>query len=78
MEIAHEFKEYRFRQVGNAAGTGAKLALISLGKRVEAQTLPSRVHYIELASDPNFMQTFVQASKIGVYKMGHGKREEID
>ncbi len=68
----------RFRQVGNAAGMGARLALISLSKRAEAQAIASRVHYIELATAPNFMQTFTEASYIGRYRMTHGKREEID
>ena len=67
-----------FRQVGNAAGMGARLALISLSKRAEAHTIASRVRYIELASSPNFMQTFIQASYLGRYRMAHGKREEID
>jgi uncharacterized 2Fe-2S/4Fe-4S cluster protein (DUF4445 family) len=68
----------RFRQVGNAAGTGAKLALISLGKRAEAQTIASRVKYMELANAPNFEQTFIQASYLGRYRMINGRREKID
>jgi len=68
----------RFRQVGNAAGTGAKLALISRSKRAEAQAIASRVNYIELATADNFMKTFVEASHLGVYRMVHGKRKEID
>jgi uncharacterized 2Fe-2S/4Fe-4S cluster protein (DUF4445 family) len=68
----------RFRQVGNAAGMGAKLALISLGKRAEAQAVASRVEYIELGSAPHFEQTFIQASYLGRYRMKNGKREEID
>ena len=67
-----------FRQVGNAAGMGAKLALISLSKRAEAQTIASRVEYIELASAPHFEQTFIQASYLGRYRMRDGKREEMD
>jgi uncharacterized 2Fe-2S/4Fe-4S cluster protein (DUF4445 family) len=51
----------RFRQVGNAAGMGAKLALISRSKRAEAQALASRVGYIELATAPRFARTFAQA-----------------
>jgi uncharacterized 2Fe-2S/4Fe-4S cluster protein (DUF4445 family) len=51
----------RFRQVGNAAGMGAKLALISRSKRAEAQTLASRIGYIELATVPQFARTFAQA-----------------
>jgi uncharacterized 2Fe-2S/4Fe-4S cluster protein (DUF4445 family) len=68
----------RFRQVGNAAGMGAKLALISLSLRDEARAIASRVNYIELANSSNFMQTFIQASYIGQYRMICGKREEID
>lgn len=55
----------RFRQVGNAAGMGAKLILVSRGKRLEAQAIAQKVQYIELTTAPNFMQTFVQATQIG-------------
>jgi len=68
----------RFRQVGNAAGMGAKLALISVSKRAEAQAIASRVNYIELASAPNFEQTFIQASHLGRYRIIDGRREEIN
>jgi uncharacterized 2Fe-2S/4Fe-4S cluster protein (DUF4445 family) len=67
-----------FRQAGNAAGMGAKLALISLAKRSEAQTIASKVNYIELASAPGFEQTFIQASYLGQYRIMDGKRKEID
>jgi uncharacterized 2Fe-2S/4Fe-4S cluster protein (DUF4445 family) len=67
-----------FKQVGNAAGIGAKLALISLSKRAEAQTVASRVKYIELASAPNFEQTFIQASYLGQYRIIDGRKEEIN
>jgi len=68
----------RFRQAGNAAGMGAKLALISLSQRAKAQAVASRVNYIELASAPNFEQTFIQASYLGRYRIIDGRREEID
>ena len=67
----------RFRQTGNAAGMGAKLALISLGQRAEAQAVASRVNYIELASAPNFEQTFIQASYLGRYRIIDGRREAM-
>ncbi len=54
----------RFRQVGNAAGTGARLALLSSSKRAEAQDIARRVGYIELATAPRFMKTFVEATYI--------------
>ncbi len=68
----------RFRQVGNAAGMGAKLALISLKSRTQAEAIASNVSYIELASAPKFEQAFVQASYLGRYRIIDGKREEID
>jgi uncharacterized 2Fe-2S/4Fe-4S cluster protein (DUF4445 family) len=67
----------RFRQVGNAAGMGAKLALISLKSRAKAQAVASRVSYIELASSPNFQPTFMQASYLGRYRIVDGRREKL-
>ncbi len=58
----------RFSQVGNAAGMGAKLALISIDKRDEARTIASKVHYVELATAPDFQHIFIQASYIGHYQ----------
>jgi uncharacterized 2Fe-2S/4Fe-4S cluster protein (DUF4445 family) len=68
----------RFRQVGNAAGMGAKLALISSKSRTRAQALASKARYIELAASPRFQSTFVQASYLGKYRITNGKREEVD
>jgi uncharacterized 2Fe-2S/4Fe-4S cluster protein (DUF4445 family) len=48
-------------QVGNAAGTGARLALISRAQRRQAQDLARRVRYIELARTPRFMRNFAEA-----------------
>jgi uncharacterized 2Fe-2S/4Fe-4S cluster protein (DUF4445 family) len=55
----------KIHQVGNAAGMGAKLALISRTKRKEAKELARRVHYIELAGDPGFMRTFAKSMRLG-------------
>jgi uncharacterized 2Fe-2S/4Fe-4S cluster protein (DUF4445 family) len=62
-----------FRQVGNAAGMGAKLALISKSKRLEAQSIAQKVGYLELATDPNFMETYVNSMNIG-WTNGPGKK----
>jgi uncharacterized 2Fe-2S/4Fe-4S cluster protein (DUF4445 family) len=67
----------RITQIGNAAGMGAKLALISIGKREEAKQIARRSHYIELATAPGFMPTFTQACSLGRYHLKNGKREEI-
>ncbi len=57
----------RFEQVGNAAGMGAKLALVSRSKRAEAQEIASRVHYIELAAAPDYAKILVKATNIDEY-----------
>ncbi len=55
----------RFTQVGNAAGMGAKMALISSKKREDAQSIAKKVKYIELGGTQGFMDTFVNATKLG-------------
>ena len=67
----------RFHQVGNAAGMGAKRALISLSQRATAQAIAARVHHIELSSAPNFSKTFTEAMYLGKYRIKQGKREEL-
>jgi uncharacterized 2Fe-2S/4Fe-4S cluster protein (DUF4445 family) len=52
----------RFKQVGNAAGTGARLALISLSQRAEARQIALRDGYLELAAIPNFNRKFAEAT----------------
>jgi uncharacterized 2Fe-2S/4Fe-4S cluster protein (DUF4445 family) len=47
--------------VGNAAGDGARIALLNRHKRLEAQRIARWVTYIETAVDPNFQDEFVGA-----------------
>ncbi|MEA3345615.1 MAG: ASKHA domain-containing protein, partial [Chloroflexota bacterium] len=54
----------RFRQVGNAAGMGAKRALLSRAERRRAQQLAREVEYIELTTDPRFSIQFAEAMLI--------------
>ncbi len=68
----------RIHQVGNAAGMGAKLALISLDSRTQARDVALCVQYVELASAHDFTQAFVAASYLGRYRIQHGKREAIN
>jgi uncharacterized 2Fe-2S/4Fe-4S cluster protein (DUF4445 family) len=69
--------EERFEQVGNAAGTGARLALISAAKRAAAQKIITNVHYVELAGVPAFNKTFMQASYLGRYRLKDGGRKAL-
>jgi uncharacterized 2Fe-2S/4Fe-4S cluster protein (DUF4445 family) len=50
--------ESRFRQVGNAAGAGARQMLVSRQQRQLAQQIAARLEYIELSSHPNFTNEF--------------------
>lgn len=50
--------------VGNAAGDGARIALLNKEKRVEAQKLVEWVVYVETAVDPDFQDLFVDAIHI--------------
>jgi uncharacterized 2Fe-2S/4Fe-4S cluster protein (DUF4445 family) len=54
----------RFRQVGNAAGMGAKMSLLSIVKRTEAATLAARVEYLELTNHPGFVDKFARAMSL--------------
>jgi uncharacterized 2Fe-2S/4Fe-4S cluster protein (DUF4445 family) len=47
--------------VGNAAGDGARIALLNREKRKEAQTVAHWVKYVETAVDPDFQNEFVGA-----------------
>jgi len=55
----------RIRQVGNAAGMGAKLVLVSRTQREAGLALASRISYLELAAHPLFSTTFGQAMLLG-------------
>ncbi len=54
----------RFQQVGNAAGIGAKMALLSTTMRAQARALRDRTHYIELATYPDFSRLFARNCQI--------------
>lgn len=54
------FPNARVTQVGNAAGSGAKMALLSTSAVKEAQRLARRIKYIELAKVPHFQIEFLK------------------
>ena len=59
----------RFHQVGNAAGIGAKLFLLSSKKRKAVGDLLSRINYLELASTPEFSKAFTRACLLEPYHL---------
>jgi uncharacterized 2Fe-2S/4Fe-4S cluster protein (DUF4445 family) len=51
----------KVRLIGNAAGEGAKMALLSVEKRVEAAEIARSVEFLELAGTREFQENFVKA-----------------
>ncbi len=51
----------RVSSVGNAAGTGARMALLSRRHRTEVEALVRRIEKIETAVEPKFQEHFVNA-----------------
>ena len=49
----------KIRPIGNAAGEGAKLALLSRSTLDQAQTLSEKISFVELAASPEFQDCFV-------------------
>jgi uncharacterized 2Fe-2S/4Fe-4S cluster protein (DUF4445 family) len=50
--------------VGNAAGDGARMALLNRAKRKEANDRARWVEFVEIATDPTFEKEFMQAMHI--------------
>jgi uncharacterized 2Fe-2S/4Fe-4S cluster protein (DUF4445 family) len=54
------FPKAVIRQVGNAAGSGAKMALLSRRAFEEARRIAERIEYVDLARVPDFQHQFVK------------------
>jgi uncharacterized 2Fe-2S/4Fe-4S cluster protein (DUF4445 family) len=54
----------RVQSAGNAAGTGARIALLNKGARDEIEAVVRRIEKIETAVEPLFQQHFVEAMAI--------------
>ena len=54
----------RVQSAGNAAGTGARIALLNKGARDEIEAVVRRIEKIETAVEPMFQQHFVEAMAI--------------
>jgi len=53
----------KIRQVGNAAGVGAKMILISKKQRADTEKIARRIKYLELALFPGFNDHFINSMK---------------
>jgi uncharacterized 2Fe-2S/4Fe-4S cluster protein (DUF4445 family) len=54
----------KVQSAGNAAGTGARIALVNAKARDEIETVVRRIEKIETAVEPKFQQHFVEAMAI--------------
>jgi uncharacterized 2Fe-2S/4Fe-4S cluster protein (DUF4445 family) len=64
MGLFPDCKVERIVSVGNAAGDGARAALLNRRKRKEADWVSRNVHYLELTVEKDFEQQFVEALEI--------------
>jgi len=54
----------RIKTIGNGAGFGARLALLSRRKSKEAQDIASKIKYLELSGEEDFQKEFLKALNI--------------
>ncbi|MBF8270247.1 MAG: ferredoxin (4Fe-4S iron-sulfur cluster binding protein) [Gammaproteobacteria bacterium] len=70
-----DLPQERYAQIGNAAGIGAKLALVSHSHRSEAEAIANRCNYIELAGSKRFNKLFMQSMCFP--KIVHNQTNEV-
>ena len=51
----------KISSVGNAAGAGASMALLSKDCRKKAEVLAAEVEHIELSANPEFQEAYIRA-----------------
>jgi uncharacterized 2Fe-2S/4Fe-4S cluster protein (DUF4445 family) len=52
---------YKVIQVGNAAGTGARMCLLSRQAKSTAEAIAKKMKYVELSARPGFMSTYLKS-----------------
>lgn len=50
--------------IGNAAGDGARIALLNRDKKLEADVIARRVEYLELTIEADFQKEFIESMQI--------------
>lgn len=61
MNLLPDLPLERYRQVGNAAGAGAKQVLLSYDKRRQAIAIAQQIDYVELTVYPDFRSIYAKA-----------------
>jgi uncharacterized 2Fe-2S/4Fe-4S cluster protein (DUF4445 family) len=60
----------RFRYIGNSALTGAYMALLSRERRAKLAGIAAKMTYVDLSSDPRYMDSYVKALFLPHTEMG--------
>lgn len=60
-----EFEGVPIRSIGNGAGTGVQLFLLSQDEATRCEQIPKVTTHIELATDPNFSRTYMGNTTLG-------------
>ena len=68
--------------IGNSAGAGARLALLSISKRQEAEELARKITYFEMNANQDFMNKFTAGlflphSNLDAYPRVKARLEEL-
>ncbi len=67
----------RITVVGNAAGEGAKIALLNRGEWAHAKELAEKTEFLELATSPRFQDCFVDALEFSINDVDNGGKESL-
>ena len=59
--IVPPFTNQQFNVMGNAAGAGSRLCLISMAERARAEEVAMNINYLELMTHPQFHKRFARA-----------------
>jgi uncharacterized 2Fe-2S/4Fe-4S cluster protein (DUF4445 family) len=54
------YPDVAVRSIGNAAGTGSQMHLISKEKQLESKDIEQRAEFVELANDPSFAKQYMR------------------
>lgn len=60
MGLLPQISAEKVLSIGNAAGVGSSMALLSFEKRVEAETIVKKVQHVELSKDMEFQEFYIK------------------
>jgi uncharacterized 2Fe-2S/4Fe-4S cluster protein (DUF4445 family) len=64
----------RLRTIGNAAGVGSKLTLVSTPERINAERIGRKTEHVQLSGLEDFQKAFIQAMRFPLYQKSISRR----